>query len=85
MNPQDMADLNIEEKQLVNITSHFEGQQRKLEKFIAIPYNIPRGNTAAYYPEANHRIALDDHDRESGTPSYKSVPVILRRATSGNR
>ena len=33
MNPQDMKDRGIRERQLVNITSHFEGQQRTLEKF----------------------------------------------------
>ncbi len=50
MNPQDMAERSIAEKQLVDITSHFEGQQRKLEKFIAIPYDIPKGNTRPYRP-----------------------------------
>ena len=33
-----------------------------------------------YYPEANVLIALDDRSEESGTPSYKSIPVTLRAA-----
>ena len=39
-----------------------------------------RGSLAAYYPEANGLIALDDYDERSGTPSYKSIPVTLRAA-----
>ncbi len=46
----------------------------------AVAYGIPRGSVAAYYPEANILMALDDYDRHSGTPSYKSVAVKLRAA-----
>ncbi|MCB4176753.1 hypothetical protein H7324_17570, partial [Klebsiella pneumoniae] len=31
----------------------------------------------AYYPEANVLVPLNYLDEESGTPSYKSVPVRL--------
>ena len=38
---------------------------------------------AAYYPEANVLVPLDYIDEESGTPSYKSIPVrILRQETA---
>ncbi|MES2449884.1 MAG: FdhF/YdeP family oxidoreductase [Pseudomonadota bacterium] len=47
----------------------------------AVAYGIARGSVAAYYPEANRLIALDDYDRKSGTPSYKSIAVTLRAAT----
>jgi hypothetical protein len=43
-----------------------------------VAHAISRGSVAAYYPEANCLIALDDFDRRSGTPSYKAVPVVLR-------
>ena len=77
MNPQDMADRNIVDKQLVNITSHFEGQQRKLERFIAIPYNIPKGNTAAYYPEANPLVPVASVAYISNTPTSKFVIITV--------
>ncbi|MBO0931492.1 FdhF/YdeP family oxidoreductase [Fibrella aquatilis] len=77
MNAQDMADRGIAEKQLVNITSHFEGQQRHLEKFIAIPYNIPRGNTAAYYPEVNPLVPVASVAAISNTPTSKYVVVTV--------
>jgi len=86
MNAQDMAERNIAERQLVDITSHFEGQQRKLEKFIAIPYNIPKGNTAAYYPEANPLVPVASVAYISNTPTSKFVvitvePVLAENAT----
>ncbi len=46
----------------------------------AVAYGIARGSVAAYYPEANRLVGLDDYDRMSGTPSYKSIAVSLRAA-----
>ena len=46
----------------------------------AIAYDVPRGCVAAYYPEANVLIPLTHFDPASGTPSYKSVPIRIRRA-----
>ncbi len=46
----------------------------------AVAYNIPKGCAGAYYPEANVLIPLDHQDARSGTPSYKSVPVRIRRS-----
>jgi len=77
MNPQDMADRGIKERQVVNITSHFEGQTRTLERMIAIPYNIPRGNTAAYYPEANVLVPVASVAYISNTPTSKYVVVTI--------
>lgn len=46
----------------------------------AVAYEIARGSVATYFPEANNLIAIDQYDRRSGTPSYKSVPVTVRPA-----
>jgi anaerobic selenocysteine-containing dehydrogenase len=42
-----------------------------------VAHDIARGSVAAYYPEANNLITLADHDQKSGTPSYKSVAVVI--------
>jgi molybdopterin-dependent oxidoreductase alpha subunit len=47
----------------------------------AIAYNLPRGSAAAYYPETNGLVALTHFDKQSGTPSYKSVPVVVSKAS----
>lgn len=77
LNPQDMAERNIQERQLVTITSHFEGQTRTMENMIATPYNIPKGNTAAYYPEANVLVPVASVAYISNTPTSKYVIVTI--------
>ena len=42
-----------------------------------VAYNIAPGSVGAYYPEANVLVPLDYLDKDSGTPSYKSVPVRI--------
>jgi formylmethanofuran dehydrogenase subunit D len=49
-------------------------------KLTAISCDISEGSVAAYYPEANCLIPIDCQDKESGTPSYKSVPVRVSKA-----
>jgi anaerobic selenocysteine-containing dehydrogenase len=49
-----------------------------MRKLTAVAYNIAQGSIATYYPEANVLVALDHYDVKSGTPSYKSIPVLLR-------
>jgi molybdopterin-dependent oxidoreductase alpha subunit len=44
-----------------------------------VDYAIPPGSAGAYYPEANVLVALSHYDQQSGTPSYKSVPVRITR------
>jgi molybdopterin-dependent oxidoreductase alpha subunit len=56
-----------------------DGDRRRL-KLTAVRCDIARGSTAAYYPEANCLVPLDYKDQESGTPSYKSIPVRLQKA-----
>jgi len=51
-----------------------------LRNLTAVAYDIPRGSAGAYYPEANVLVGLAHRDAQSGTPSYKSVPVRVRRA-----
>jgi anaerobic selenocysteine-containing dehydrogenase len=55
--------------------------ERVMRNLTAVAYNIAQGSIAAYYPEANVLVALDHYDVKSGTPSYKSTPVLLRAST----
>jgi anaerobic selenocysteine-containing dehydrogenase len=76
IHPDDLAMFGLKHGDVIDIISGdriFAGQT-------AIEYGIARGSVAAYYPEANCLIALEDYDGKSGTPSYKSVPVTLRAA-----
>ncbi len=78
INPDDMADLGFTEGQNVDIETLWnDGITRRVSGFKLVPYNIPRGNLAAYYPETNPLVPLNSFGDDSGTPTSKSVPVKL--------
>lgn len=78
LNAEDMRERNIQPRQLVNLTSHFAGQRRHAERFIAVPYDIPRGNCASYYPETNVLVPLASVADVSNTPTSKYIVVTLQ-------
>lgn len=83
MNRDDLAERGIEQGDEIQVETAFgQGKERRLSKLIAIAYEIARGSVATYYPEGNCLVPLDYHDKSSGTPSYKSVPVRVLRAAS---
>ncbi|WP_375416493.1 FdhF/YdeP family oxidoreductase [uncultured Hymenobacter sp.] len=77
INRQDMAERGLKAQDQLDITSHYDGQQRTVEKFLAIPYDIPRGNVAAYFPEANPLVAINSVAKVSNTPTSKYVVVTV--------
>jgi molybdopterin-dependent oxidoreductase alpha subunit len=77
VNPADMARQGFEAGELVDIVAG----QRVAPGFRLVSYETPIGCVAAYYPEANVLVGLEDRSSESGTPSYKSISVTLRAAT----
>ncbi|MGI4874789.1 MAG: FdhF/YdeP family oxidoreductase [Janthinobacterium lividum] len=77
MNQADIAERNLQARAVVDITSHYQGQQRTVEKFIVIPYDIPKGNVAAYWPEANPLVPVGSVAKVSNTPTSKYVVVTV--------
>ena len=83
MNEDDLAQLRIEHGDIVDIETALPGcVDLRLKGFTAIAYDIARGSVAAYYPEANALVPLDYYDKQSGTPSYKSIPVKITRVAA---
>ena len=83
MHPADMAERGLEHGDLIEIQTISANRALRLGGITVIEYDIARGSVAAYYPEANVLVPLDYIDEESGTPSYKSIPVrILRQETA---
>ena len=81
MSESDMSARGLEHGDLVDIETIAPGRDLRLKGLTAIAYaNIARGSVAAYYPEANVLVPLDFIDQESGTPSYKSIPVRVVRS-----
>lgn len=81
MNMQDMIDAGIQQEEKVDITSIFKGEKRMIYGFKAIPYDIPKGSIAAYFPEANPLVPIDHVAKESNTPSSKSIKVRVTKST----
>ncbi|MGD8105946.1 FdhF/YdeP family oxidoreductase [Pantoea sp. FN0302] len=78
INPEDMRELGYEAGQNVDIETLWnDGITRRVNGFKLVPYNIPRGNLAAYYPETNPLVPLSSFGDGSGTPTSKSVPVKI--------
>ncbi|MDU5190392.1 MAG: FdhF/YdeP family oxidoreductase [Mixta calida] len=78
INPEDMSELGYEAGQNVDIETLWnDGITRRVSGFKLVPYNIPRGNLAAYYPETNPLVPLSSFGYGSGTPTSKSVPVKI--------
>jgi anaerobic selenocysteine-containing dehydrogenase len=82
VNERDLASRGLKHGDLVDISAVAGAGSRPVERVMrnltAVAYNIAQGSIATYYPEANVLVALDHYDPKSGTPSYKSTPVLLR-------
>ena len=75
-NADDLAALGLHHGDRIDVIAG----DRVLSGQTAVAHPIARGSVAAYYPEANLLLAVDDYDRQSGTPSYKSIAVTIRAA-----
>ncbi|WP_416423674.1 FdhF/YdeP family oxidoreductase [Pseudomonas sp. App30] len=80
MSQADLDSRGLAHGDLVDIETVTEGRRMRYEKITAIEYKIAPGSVGAYYPEANSLVPLDYIDKDSGTPSYKSVPVRVMRS-----
>lgn len=77
LNPNDMEKRGIKERQVLHLVSNYDRVERKAEQFLAIPYNIPEGNCAAYFPETNLLVPIDEFAEGSRTPISKSIKIKL--------
>lgn len=75
MAKEDIASLGLHAEQPVDITSHFAGRERRVENFVIVPYEIPVGCCATYFPETNPLVPIDQFAKGSRTPASKSVRV----------
>ena len=77
MNALDMSERGLKTRDFVDMTSHFQGTERTSLNWIVVPYEIPRGNLAAYFPEANELVPLESTADVSNTPTSKWIEVSL--------
>ena len=80
MNAADLAARGLAHGDLITIETDSDKRKLQLPDITVIEYDIAPGSVAAYYPEANVLAPLDYIDEDSGTPSYKSIPVRIVHA-----
>jgi len=77
MNPSDMKKKGFQQEQVVSLTSHFNGEERKANNFKIVSYNIPEGCIASYFPETNVLVPLNSVAKKSNTPASKFIEVSI--------
>lgn len=77
LNPADLKELGLVDGQLVDITSHFQGETRTVFRFRTVSYPIARKSAAAYYPETNPLVAIGAVDPSCNQPAHKCVRITL--------
>ncbi|KGF80008.1 CbbBc protein [Massilia sp. JS1662] len=83
INRDDLAMLGLKAGDRVDVTSVWDdGVERRADGFLLVEYDIPRGCVGAYYPETNPLVPLDSVAVGAGTPTSKSIPVLLHPARS---
>ena len=86
MNSKDMDALGFEPSDRVDIIGdHDDAIDRIAKNFRVVPYDIPRGCVAGYYPELNILVPHQSFGDKSYTPASKSVPVRFRPTVSANQ
>jgi anaerobic selenocysteine-containing dehydrogenase len=78
LNRDDMHRENFAGGQMVDLFSHFEGEERVARHFVVVPYSIPRCCAATYFPETNVLVPLRSVADKSNTPASKSVVISIR-------
>jgi molybdopterin-dependent oxidoreductase alpha subunit len=78
LNEQDIEAAGLRPRQLVDLVSHFNGEERVAPQFAVTPYDIPRSCAATYFPEANVLVPVGSVAEKSNTPASKSVVISIR-------
>ena len=78
MHPDDMRERGLAAESAVELSSCYGGVERRASGFRVVPYDVPRGCAAAYFPEANTLVPHDRVAAGSNTPASKAVAVTVR-------
>jgi molybdopterin-dependent oxidoreductase alpha subunit len=82
-NKLDLDMLGLKVGDWVDLVSVWDdGIERRADKFLLVEYDIPRGCLGAYYPETNPLVPLGSVADGAGTPTSKSIPVLLQPSGS---
>ena len=78
MNPADISKAGFSAGDKVDLYNNHDGRERVAKLFVIVPYDIPAGNTATYYPETNVLVPINLVAVGSNTPVSKAVMIKIR-------
>ena len=81
MNQQDMNQRHLQKGDIVDLHNHDDDKERVAHKFIVIPFAIPAGCSATYFPETNVLVPISSVAEKSNTPTSKLVVIKVKKST----
>ena len=79
MNQQDMDRRDLKAGEAVDLYNDYGGTTRIAHNFLVVPYAIPPGCTATYFPEANVLVPINSVADKSNTPTSKGVVLQVKK------
>lgn len=79
MNVKDMEKEGFAAGEKVDMFNYSDGIERVARLFVVVPYSIPEGNTATYYPETNVLIPISSVADQSNTPIAKLIVIRIKK------
>jgi len=79
MNQADMNKHELKQGDVVDLVNDEDGRVRIAHKFIVIPYPIPKGCAATYFPETNVLVSINSVAEKSNTPVSKAVVIKIKK------
>jgi anaerobic selenocysteine-containing dehydrogenase len=80
INAEDMKEHGLKKLDKVDLTSHFNGEERHAMGFLVVSYPIPKQCTATYFPEANVLVPLKSKADISNTPTSKTIVITIKKS-----
>jgi molybdopterin-dependent oxidoreductase alpha subunit len=78
INARDIARLGLAAHAQVSLEAVSpDGHTRRVDGMEVVPFDLPDGCVAGYFPECNPLIPLSHHAKQSKVPAAKSIPVRL--------
>jgi len=78
MNEADIAVRDLKAGDIVKLIAQWnDGKERVADGFRVVPYDLPAGCAATYFPETNVLVAADQFADVSRTPVSKFIPITV--------
>ena len=81
MSPNDIEAGGFTEGQSVDLTSHFNGEERSVYGFTIMRQSLPSRCVMTYFPEANPLVPSRSVADKSNTPVSKAVVITIKAAS----